>query len=108
MSETRVRQPRLPFAPTRRLALAVLAAAALPAVAAWGGDWGGRVRHAFALKLDPIPLGLTAEQADFADALAARTAADARSLPDLGPVAAPAVFLVRLVLHDWQDDDARK
>ncbi|KAI0737217.1 S-adenosyl-L-methionine-dependent methyltransferase [Daedaleopsis nitida] len=30
------------------------------------------------------------------------------TLPDLGPVGAPAVFLVRLVLHDWQDDDARK
>jgi hypothetical protein len=65
---------------TRLGRLAVLAAAALPAVAAWGGDWGGQVRQVFALRLHPLPLGLTAEQADFADALADRTAADARIL----------------------------
>ena len=33
---------------------------------------------------------------------------DPLTLPDLGPISSPAVFLVRLVLHDWQDDDARK
>ncbi|KAI0762979.1 S-adenosyl-L-methionine-dependent methyltransferase [Fomes fomentarius] len=33
---------------------------------------------------------------------------DALTLPDLVPISSPSVFLVRLVLHDWQDDDARK
>ena len=33
---------------------------------------------------------------------------DPLTLPDLGPISSPAVFLVRLVLHDWQDEDARK
>ncbi len=32
----------------------------------------------------------------------------ALTLLNLGPIASPSVFLVRLVLHDWQDDDARK
>lgn len=30
------------------------------------------------------------------------------TLLDLGPISSPSVFLVRLILHDWQDGDARK
>ncbi|KAI1787144.1 S-adenosyl-L-methionine-dependent methyltransferase [Ganoderma leucocontextum] len=32
----------------------------------------------------------------------------ARTLPDLCPVDAPAVFLLRLVLHDWKDEDCKR
>ncbi|EJF57429.1 S-adenosyl-L-methionine-dependent methyltransferase [Dichomitus squalens LYAD-421 SS1] len=32
----------------------------------------------------------------------------ALTLPALGPIAAPSVFLLRLVLHDWRDEDCRK
>ena len=30
------------------------------------------------------------------------------TLPDLGAVAAPAVFLLRLVMHDWKDEDCKR
>ena len=29
-------------------------------------------------------------------------------VPGLGSVASPAVFLVRLIMHNWQDEPARK
>ena len=32
----------------------------------------------------------------------------ALTLPNLGPISAPSVFLLRLVLHDWKDEDCRK
>ena len=33
---------------------------------------------------------------------------DPLTLPELGTITSPAVFMIRLVLHDWHDDDARK
>ena len=30
------------------------------------------------------------------------------ALPALGPVDAPAVFLLRLVMHDWKDEDCKR
>ncbi len=33
---------------------------------------------------------------------------DPLTLPHLGLITSPSVFLVRLVLHNWPDDDARK
>ena len=30
------------------------------------------------------------------------------TLPALGPVDAPAVFLLRLVMHDWKDEDCKR
>jgi hypothetical protein len=65
---------------TRPGRLLVLAAVALPAVAAWGGECGDHVRRAVGLDLAPLPLGLTAEQEEFARGLAEKTTADARIL----------------------------
>jgi hypothetical protein len=51
---------------------------AMPAVAAWGGEWGSPIRHRLGLELEPLPLGLTTEQVDCAHRLAERTTPDAR------------------------------
>lgn len=65
---------------TRAGRAAVLAAVAVPAVAGWAGGWAEPVRLALGLALDPLPLGLTADQAEFARGLAAATTPDARIL----------------------------
>ena len=84
-----VRGPRLPFAPTRRLALVVLAAAPLWLLSGWG--WGGAVA-AGALALVAVAAAIDAALAPGPAALTL-----ARRLPGvlgLGD-AAPAAYVVR-------------
>jgi hypothetical protein len=65
---------------TRLGRVAVIAAAGLPAVAAWGGGCGGHLRQTLGLDLTPLPLGLTPAQEEFARGLVALTTPDARIL----------------------------